>query len=93
MVKADLFTRVWFSSDNDLQVLAALTDYLLIWCLILIFKKQMAQQKRNNINKGSAVGVIIGVGMGILVTLIFRKVGYGILMGIIVALLLRRSFK
>ena len=53
----------------------------------------MAQQKRNNINKGSAVGVVIGVGMGILVTLIFRKIGYGILMGIIVALLLRRSLK
>ena len=40
----------------------------------------MAQQKRNNINKGSAVGVIIGVGLGILVTLIFKKVGYGILL-------------
>ena len=53
----------------------------------------MAQQKRNNINKGSAVGVIIGVGMGILVTLIFRKVGYGIFMVIFVELMLRRSFK
>lgn len=53
----------------------------------------MAQQKKNNINKGSAVGLIIGVGLGILVTLIFKKVGYGILMGIIVAALLRRSLK
>ena len=53
----------------------------------------MAQQKKNNINKGSAVGVVAGVALGILVTLIFKKVGYGILMGIVVALLLRRSFK
>ncbi len=53
----------------------------------------MAEQNKNKINKGSAVGLILGVGMGVLVTLIFKKVGIGILMGIIVALLLRRSFK
>lgn len=53
----------------------------------------MAQQKKNDVNKRAAVGVVIGVALGILVTLIFKKVGYGILMGIVVALLLRRSFK
>jgi high-affinity Fe2+/Pb2+ permease len=53
----------------------------------------MAQQKKDNINKGSGVGIIVGVALGILVTLLFKKIGYGILMGIIVAFLLRRAFK
>lgn len=51
------------------------------------------QKQNNNINKGPATGVVIGVALGILVTLVFKKLGYGILMAIIVALLLRRAFK
>ena len=53
----------------------------------------MAQRKEDNINKGGGTGIIVGVGSGELVTLIFKKIGIGILMGIIVAFLLRRSFK
>ena len=53
----------------------------------------MAQQKKDDINKNSGVGIIVGVGLGVLVTLVFKKIGIGILMGIIVAFLLRRSFK
>lgn len=52
----------------------------------------MASRNQDN-NKGPTVGVIIGVALGILVTLVFKKLGYGILMAIIVALLLRRAFK
>jgi hypothetical protein len=53
----------------------------------------MAQRKEDDINKGGGTGIIVGVGIGVLVTLIFKKIGIGILMGIIVAFLLRRSFK
>jgi len=53
----------------------------------------MAEQNKDKINKNSTIGLILGVGIGVLVTLIFKKIGIGILMGIIVALLLRRSFK
>ncbi|MBN8788206.1 MAG: hypothetical protein J0I84_14035 [Terrimonas sp.] len=53
----------------------------------------MAQQKKDDINKSSGVGIIIGVALGVLVTLVFKKIGIGILMGIIVAFLLRKSFK
>ena len=88
-----LYTPDYLSSGNYLPELAVLTDYLLIWSLILIFYNQMAQQKKNDINKKAAIGVVVGVALGVAVTLIFRKVGYGILMGIIVAALLRLSFK
>ncbi len=50
-------------------------------------------RRKSNVNKGPATGVIIGVALGILVTLVFKKVGYGILMGIVIAFLLRRAFK
>jgi hypothetical protein len=53
----------------------------------------MAQRKEDDINKGGGTGIIVGVAIGVLVTLLFKKIGYGILMGIIVAFLLRRSFK
>ncbi len=53
----------------------------------------MTQNKKGDIRKGPATGVIIGVALGILVTLVFKKVGYGILMGIIIAFLLRKAFK
>ncbi len=50
-------------------------------------------QKNNDIKKGSGIAIIVGVGLGVLVTLVFKKIGIGILLGIIVAFLLRRSFK
>lgn len=53
----------------------------------------MAQQKKDDINKNSGIAIIIGVGLGVLVTLVFKKIGIGILLGIVVAFLLKRSFK
>lgn len=52
----------------------------------------MASQEQDN-RKGPAMGVIIGVALGVLVTLVFKKLGYGILMAIIISLLLRRAFR
>jgi len=93
MVKEGSYIPDLSFSGNYPQEQAALTDYLLIWYPILINIILMAQRKEDDINKGGGTGIIVGVGIGVLVTLIFKKIGIGILMGIIVAFLLRRSFK
>ncbi len=53
----------------------------------------MTERKKGDMRKGPTTGVIIGVALGILVTLVFKKIGYGILMGIVIAFLLRKAFK
>jgi hypothetical protein len=50
-------------------------------------------EQQNKKRKGAEFGLIAGVGLGLIVGLIFKKLAMGLLLGIIVAALLYRASK
>jgi len=50
-------------------------------------------QRKSQNRRDPGMGVVVGVGMGLLLGLLFKKIALGLLLGLVFAYILYRNFK
>jgi hypothetical protein len=64
-----------------------------IWLNLKAFETRLSIMSENNRNSSTPYGLIVGVALGLLVGVVFKKMALGLLLGIGVAYLFYRSSK